>query len=94
MKSFSVGHLDARGALTSDGLFRSTRQGDPVRDARETVVNGPEADLPTGVSYRDPDGHLRTSARLAWWKANREDLTWREAIIAETLESGMGAAET
>lgn len=75
--------LDERGALTSDGLLRASRRGDPVRDAREGVINGPEADLPTGISYRDPDGHLRTSVRLAWWKADQEHLTWRNAVIAE-----------
>jgi len=76
--------LDARGALTTEGLIRSARKGDPVREARETVVNGPEADLPTGISYADPDGQMRTNARLAWWKANQQQpLTWREAIIAE-----------
>jgi hypothetical protein len=75
--------LDARGALTTEDLIRSARKGDPVREARETVINGPEADLPTGVSYSDPDGHIRTNARLAWWKANQKHLTWREAIVAE-----------
>jgi hypothetical protein len=74
--------LDARGALTDEGFFRAARKGDLVRRAREMIINGPEADLPTGVSYRDPDGYVRTKVRLAWWKAN-EGLTLRDAIVAE-----------
>jgi hypothetical protein len=75
--------LDQEGALTDTGLLRAARVGDPVRRAREYLLNGPEAALPAGISYRDPDGHERTDARLAWWKASQEALSWNEAIVAE-----------
>jgi hypothetical protein len=73
--------LDERGALDGPGLVRAARKGDPVREAREAIVNGPETKLPRGLSYLDQDGHERTDARLAWWK--EDALTWRDVIVAE-----------
>jgi Calcineurin-like phosphoesterase len=75
--------LDERGALTDAGLARAARKGDPIRRAREYLLNGPEAALPAGISYRDPDGHERTDVRMAWWKASNQGLTWYDAVIAD-----------
>jgi calcineurin-like phosphoesterase family protein len=73
--------LDARGALDELGLVRAARQGDPVRTAREAIINGPETYLPSGLSYVDADGHVRTDARLAWWKHDAQ--SWREVILVD-----------
>jgi hypothetical protein len=73
--------IDSNTALSGEGFVRAARKGDPVRGAREVLLNGPEADLPNDMSYLDPDGHRRTNCRLAWWKA-RQDLTWRDAVLA------------
>ncbi|MFI4997233.1 MAG: metallophosphoesterase [Hyphomicrobiales bacterium] len=75
--------VDAEGALTEEGLVRAARKGDPMQQAREVLLNGPEADLPAGVSYLDADGHLRRSARLAWWKPMDGAVTWRDAVHAD-----------
>lgn len=40
---------------------------DPIFMAAETMLKGIELDLPSGLSFRDKDGHERFSARLAWW---------------------------
>jgi hypothetical protein len=74
--------LDGRGALTEAGLVRAVRQGDPIRRAREYLLNGPETALPPGIFYFDPDGHRRTDTRIAWWKAGTTGLTWREVVLA------------
>jgi hypothetical protein len=73
--------LDAQGALDQRGFVRAVRKGDRVREAREAIVNGPETSLPPGLSYVDPDGHVRTGARLAWWK--KDARTWRDVIVVE-----------
>ena len=75
--------LDGRGTLTEAGLARAARQGDPIRRAREYLLNGPETALPAGIFYLDPDGHERADARIAWWKAGSPGLTWREAVLAD-----------
>jgi hypothetical protein len=71
--------LDGGKALTDTGLIRAARKGDPLQQAREYLLNGPEAPLP----YFDPDGHERVEARLAWWKAGADGLTWRDSVVGE-----------
>ena len=39
----------------------------PVFAAAETLTKGIEVDLPSGLSYRDKDGHERFNARIKWW---------------------------
>ena len=47
--------------------------------ARDTLVNGPEVDLPDGVSFLDKDGHRRTAMRLKWWLCGSGHLPFRKA---------------
>ena len=77
--------LDERGALTEAGLFRTARKGDRIQRAREYLLNGPEAKMPFEISYHDPDGNVRAEGRLAWWKAGKDDLTWREAFVGDDV---------
>lgn len=49
-------------------------------DAVLSVLKGPEAELPAGISFRDLKGHVRTSARLRWWEAGHA--TWRSAALS------------
>jgi hypothetical protein len=74
--------LRPTGALTTEGLVGAARKGHPLRSAREILINGPEVELPSGISYLDQDGHSRSDARIAWWKGGNQQLTWREAIIS------------
>jgi hypothetical protein len=39
----------------------------------DTVVKGPEAQLPHGYGFHDKSGHFRTMARLAWWNSGAAD---------------------
>ena len=73
--------LDTKGALTDEGLVRAAHLGDPVRRAREVVLNGFETRLPRGLSYVDPDGNERQEVRLRWWRAGEPGLTWRDAAL-------------
>lgn len=39
----------------------------PLGRAVERLTKGIVINLPAGISYPDPDGHIRTEARLKWW---------------------------
>ncbi|QZT57903.1 metallophosphoesterase [Mycolicibacterium austroafricanum] len=59
-----------------DQLARASTKGDPLYDAVETLLKGPEISLVDHgqQSYRDKDGHLRDRARLSWWKSDASTL--------------------
>jgi hypothetical protein len=71
--------IDERRALTDEGLVRAARKGDPVRHAREMLLNGLEANLPNNMRWIDYDGKERPEVRLPWWLAGDSELTWRTA---------------
>jgi hypothetical protein len=74
-------YLDRDGAFTAEGLFRSAQKGDPVRRARELLLNGAEAAPPGMFAHADADGHVRSEIRLKWWRAGEKGLTWRQAAL-------------
>lgn len=72
--------IDERRALTDEGLVRAARKGDPVRHAREMLLNGLEANLPNNMQWLDQEsGKERSEVRLPWWLAGDSELTWRVA---------------
>ena len=58
----------------------ASRPGTLEHDAIETLLKGPEIDLPSGYGFKDPGGHTRTRVRLRWWDATAK--TYRQAGIA------------
>jgi len=57
-----------------DQLVRASTKGDPLYDAVEVLLKGPEISLAAKGQprYCDKDGHSRDKARIAWW---RDDAT-------------------
>lgn len=53
--------------LTDALLVESSRKDTPLYWAVDSLLKGPEVDLPAGYSYVDKDGHVRQRARLRWW---------------------------
>lgn len=51
-------------------FVRATKKGDPLYEAIEVLLKGPEIELGTHAlpPYYDKNGHARTNARVAWWK--------------------------
>jgi hypothetical protein len=78
--------IDQRRALTDEGLVRAARKGDPVRHAREMLLNGLEANLPDNMRWIDHDRKERSEVRLPWWFAGDKTLTWRMAAAPVTNE--------
>lgn len=65
-----AGLLDADGSLTEAVMTDGSRRGTVVYDAIETLLKGPEIDLPDGYSYVDHAGQCRDRARMRWWDAD------------------------
>lgn len=77
--------------LSDEWLVRASTTGDPVYEAVETLLKGPEIGLVEhGVpAYLDKDGHTRERARLRWWNAQATTLA-DVAEISSTFELEKG----
>ncbi|MBB2989665.1 hypothetical protein FHR72_001128 [Mycolicibacterium iranicum] len=74
-----------------DQLVRATTDGEPLYQAIETLLKGPELSLTEHgqPAYRDKDGQVRTSARVRWWGETASSLG--ETVLVEstfTTEDG------
>ncbi|MEV3901747.1 metallophosphoesterase [Mycobacterium sp. NPDC050551] len=61
---------------TREQFVRASDKSDPLYDAIEVLLKGPEIDLARhGLEpYYDKDGHPRSRARVAWWRENATTL--------------------
>jgi hypothetical protein len=71
--------LNANNSMSEHLFISSCRRGSSEHAARDTLVNGPEINLPDGVSFRDKDGHPRTAMRLKWWLCGSDCLPLKKA---------------
>jgi hypothetical protein len=71
--------LTPEARLRPDELPRAFQAADPLRGAVDTLLKGPEVDLPAGVTFSDKDGHVRGEIRTRWWEKGLT--TYREAYI-------------
>lgn len=68
------------GRLHVDDLPEIGLESSEFGRAVKRLVSGPEVTLPSGVSFVDNGGVIRSEVRLAWW---RNDLpTWRAAALS------------
>lgn len=72
-------HLNADHSMSEALFVFACRKGSSEHAARDTLVNGPEVDLPDGVSFLDKDGHRRTAMRFKWWLCGSDRLPFRKA---------------
>ena len=77
----SVAKLKIRlnNSMPEDLFVSACRKRSTEHAARDSLVNGPEIDLPDGVSFLDKDGHRRTAIRLKWWLCGSGPLPFRKA---------------
>jgi hypothetical protein len=78
--------LSVGGSVTDELIVEGSREGSPQYEALETVLKGPEIQLPKGFSYRDSREHCRHRARLRWWDATATTLR-QAAEIAPNAKS-------
>lgn len=67
------------GTLTREII--TAAEGDPLHEAVEVVLKGPEIHM-GGHSYADKDGHCRDKARLRWWDPTATTLATAAEIPA------------
>ncbi len=75
------------GHLTEDLLHRAHVKGTPEHRAVDVLLKGLEVSLPSGMAFRDKDGHERHAGRLKWWDATAS--TYRDALLAGDDATGM-----
>lgn len=51
----------------------TAHKSEPLYEAIEIVLKGPEAPLPDGIAFADPDGHQRDKARVRWWDLDAQN---------------------
>lgn len=66
---------------TGAALERLFTKSDPLYDAIEVVLKGPEVALPDHLHYQDKDGHLRKKARFEWWTAHEQPTLRTSAVF-------------
>jgi hypothetical protein len=61
---------------SADDLVRASSKDDPLYDAIEVLLKGPEISLVDHgqPAYMDKDGHVRTNARVRWWNGEATTL--------------------
>lgn len=70
----------SRDGLDDESLLAIARKGDPLRDAVENLLKGPEIRLPPGVQLVDNAGYTRSDSRVAWW--TRRMTRWHEVVAS------------
>lgn len=60
--------LNGNNCLSDSAYEIGSQKGSEAFEAIEILLKGPEAVLPEGVTFKDKDGHVRSEARIQWWK--------------------------
>lgn len=72
--------LDAENRLDLDFVNAASQVGSPEFIALETILKGPEVELPDGLTLM-LDGHRRREARTRWWDAGA--ISFRESAFVD-----------
>lgn len=68
--------------LDPDSLRRSAKKGTAEYLLCDTLLKGPEIELPSGYDFTDKDGTFRTKIRLKWWRSPR-NRTYHELCMPQ-----------
>lgn len=67
--------------LTEDLMEAAFTRGNPICDAIEIILKGPEVALPENVVFHDKDGTTRRNTRIRWW--DEDAITYRQAALVD-----------
>jgi hypothetical protein len=84
--------LNENKCLKDDAYTICSERGTAPYQAIETLLKGPEINLPQGVTFKDKDGHVRDSARIKWWTADQYEAKDR-LHLGEELTNGHKLAD-
>jgi hypothetical protein len=65
-------------SLTEQLVVDASTDTHPAYESIETLLKGPEVDLPNGMTFRDKGNYERHRARLKWW--DESATTWRDLL--------------
>ena len=85
-----LGALERRGDswyLPGDRWLASARSGTAEYHAVDTLLKGPEYELPDGAGFYDKGGQWRRHARIAWWEPRPRNLG--EALLFQNPPEGL-----
>jgi len=66
----SIRNLQGQSFHDHEFLIASCTEGNSLKRDVELILNGPEIDLPPGVTHTTSDGAVRTEMRIQWWGRN------------------------
>lgn len=66
--------LNRDNTLTDELIIDAATEGTQAFADIETILKGPEAGLPDGLTFHDKDGNVRDSVRIRWWGAAPGDV--------------------
>ena len=72
-------HLRSGNRLTPELVEATSRKGSASYEAIETLLKGPEVELPAGYSFKDKEEHVRHEIRTKWWAPDAK--TYRDAYM-------------
>jgi hypothetical protein len=82
------------GRITDDFLYSACLEGGDLFEPVEAILKGKEAKLPPGATFRDKDGHERTSTRVKWYEDPQGHTYRTYAMASEPIESDLPLPNT
>jgi len=77
------------GPITDEFLHAACSPKGSLFEPVEAILKGKEAKLPPGATFRDKDGHERTSTRVKWYEAPHGHTYRTYAMASEPIESDL-----
>jgi hypothetical protein len=81
------------GPVTDEFLHAACSPKGSLFEPVEAILKGKEARLPQATTFRDKDGHERTSARVKWYEAPHGHTYRTYAMVGEPVESDLPLPE-
>ena len=75
------------GPVTDDFLYSACSPRGGLFEPVEAILKGKEVRLPEGTTFRDKDGHQRTSARVKWYELPAGHTVRTYAMASEPIDS-------
>jgi hypothetical protein len=81
------------GGIKTDFLHSACRKGGPLFRPVEVILKGKEGKLPSGASFQDKDGLVRTEIRTRWYLAPAGHTYRTYALQSDEIDCDLGLDE-
>jgi hypothetical protein len=86
--------LDEHRGVTDAFLQSACKEGNSLFAPVEIVLKGKEVALPNGISFLDPDGHVRTEIRSRWYLSPRRQTYRTYALQSDEIACDLKLEES